>query len=354
MSSGQLRCLGSSLFLKKTYGVGYQLTIEKNPRKYKPGQKGNADNEMVTENGQSGTNNKSLNGAYSFEDEDVIDDRLKGIVFGAVSKASLLSNVGTEMTFQLPLGASASFTSMFNQLDKETDEGGIVTYGVGITTLDEVFLLVARGEDKSKKEYASSGNIGAGPRVPLDMEKSERSRMDLENEGLFVRHLGALFTKRAVNFKRDKKAWLCTTILPSLFVLLGLLLFKYASPQRDLGPVTLSLNDFNEGVNVNPRNPIPFNDASSPYTCQPGLCMYDPPVVQNKMTNEKYYFCGAQANLANLSQVYMGDTPLCSVHDTDKTTSRITEAGAEAIGLSSITNVNQVRKMHCLNCCMSA
>ncbi len=29
MSEGQLRCVGSSLFLKKTYGVGYQLTIEK-------------------------------------------------------------------------------------------------------------------------------------------------------------------------------------------------------------------------------------------------------------------------------------------------------------------------------------
>ena len=31
MAEGQLRCLGSSLFLKKTYGVGYQLTIEKQP-----------------------------------------------------------------------------------------------------------------------------------------------------------------------------------------------------------------------------------------------------------------------------------------------------------------------------------
>ena len=30
MSEGQLRCCGSSLFLKKTYGVGYQLTLEKN------------------------------------------------------------------------------------------------------------------------------------------------------------------------------------------------------------------------------------------------------------------------------------------------------------------------------------
>ena len=29
MAEGQLRCAGSSLFLKRHYGVGYQLTIEK-------------------------------------------------------------------------------------------------------------------------------------------------------------------------------------------------------------------------------------------------------------------------------------------------------------------------------------
>lgn len=32
MTEGQLCCCGSSLFLKKKFGVGYQLTIEKLPR----------------------------------------------------------------------------------------------------------------------------------------------------------------------------------------------------------------------------------------------------------------------------------------------------------------------------------
>ena len=30
MAEGQLRCVGSSLFLKSKFGVGYQLTIIKN------------------------------------------------------------------------------------------------------------------------------------------------------------------------------------------------------------------------------------------------------------------------------------------------------------------------------------
>jgi ATP-binding cassette subfamily A (ABC1) protein 3 len=187
MSEGRLRCLGSSLFLKKTYGVGYQLTIEKKPKK------------NIHSSGDD-KNDASV-------DQRAVDDKLEEIVKGAVPKASLLSNVGTEMSYQLPLAASAAFSGMFEQLDVEADQGNVVTYGVGVTTLDEVFLLVARGGETSDKKsaFASSSNRLNGMSAAEDADKSVRSRMDLENDGLVVRHIGALFKKRAVNFKRDKK-----------------------------------------------------------------------------------------------------------------------------------------------------
>ena len=169
MAEGQLRCVGSSLFLKKTYGVGYQLTIEK----------------------------KS-------SDHADFDDKLDSLVKESVPEANMLSNVGTELTYQLPLSASASFVPMLNGLDKEVDQKNVVTYGVGITTLDEVFLLVARG-DSADKEKLQSSMRPAGDVVDNEASKSLRSRMDLETEKLFARHLGALFRKRAANFKRDKK-----------------------------------------------------------------------------------------------------------------------------------------------------
>jgi ATP-binding cassette subfamily A (ABC1) protein 3 len=188
MAEGQLRCLGSSLFLKKAYGVGYQLTIEKKAKK-------NIESSGDDENGVT-------------VDQHAIDDKLMGIVKDAVPNASLLSNVGTEMSYQLPLAAAAAFTGMFEQLDDETDQGNVVTYGVGVTTLDEVFLLVARGGEtndrKSARKSASSAKLLEGMSAE-DAEKSIRSRMDLENDGLVLRHIGALFKKRAVNFKRDKK-----------------------------------------------------------------------------------------------------------------------------------------------------
>jgi ATP-binding cassette, subfamily A (ABC1), member 3 len=179
MAAGQLRCAGSSLFLKKHYGVGYQLTIEKNPKATTIGSSAHA----------------------SHEDKTAIDDNLQAIVTGAVSEASLLSNVGTEMSFQLPLGAAANFTPMFEALDTEVDNAKIVTYGVSITTLDEVFLLVARGETGDKTELRSSRVAVEGDGLTTSEDKSHRSRMNLEDDGLFLRHFQALFQKRALSFK---------------------------------------------------------------------------------------------------------------------------------------------------------
>ena len=97
MSEGRLRCAGSSLFLKRHYGVGYQLTI-------------------IKKGGKSG--GTSMGG-----DGEGIDHTLEEIVKGAVPSAATLSNVGTESSFQLPIGASSEFVGMFEQLDQQKESG---------------------------------------------------------------------------------------------------------------------------------------------------------------------------------------------------------------------------------------
>lgn len=307
MAEGQLRCLGSSLFLKKTYGVGYQLTIEKKPLSAKQLSKGES--------------HKSS-----------IDKKLEKAVFGNVESANLLTNVGTEMSFQLPLGASSTFAPMFNKLEELISNGKIVTYGVGITTLDEVFLLVARGAAGEKAHLRSSEYDGKPSNV-VDNDRSVSSnisKMDLESEKMFGRHLSALFRKRALNFKRDRKAWCCTTICPSICVLLGFLLFAFVLPERNLDALVMDLDDYNPDV-PSPRNPIAFN-IDDRYACQPGKCIYENPIVNSQDTGELYYFCGIDA--------YVGNGTVCSTDDYADTISRITDAGAEPVGIS-VTNVNE-------------
>lgn len=174
---------------------------------------------------------------------------------------------------------------------------------------DEVFLVVARGgTPEHRKSHLSSSFFGLNENktaVVEDDDKSSKSRMNLEKEGLFFRHLGALFKKRAANFKRDKKAWVCTTIIPSVFVLIGFVVYLLASRKRSLAPLTLQLEDYNIDVKQEPINPIPFNSPDQPYTCEPAQCMYLP-VVSSPATDESYVYCGTLGSL-NLGTLLNGN-----------------------------------------------
>ncbi len=186
LAEGQLRCCGSSLFLKKEFGVGYQISIDK------------------------------------ISASERIDETVTDIIMNAVPEATVLSNVSSELSFQLPLDSSSQFVSMFSELDKIVESREISMYGVSITTLEEVFIMVGRGETGNREILASSlknvKNEG-GPGFAEEVQSSNASYASAENissKHLFGRHVQALLQKRALNFKRDKKAWVSTSFKISL------------------------------------------------------------------------------------------------------------------------------------------
>jgi ATP-binding cassette, subfamily A (ABC1), member 3 len=293
MSDGRLCCCGSPLFLKKTYGVGYQLTIEKGTE---------ADYRKSSDNTQD--RNEPFN----------CDDVLKEIVKQAVPEASLLSNVRSELSYQLPIGAASRFPKMFERLDQQVKKKHIITYGVSITTLDEVFQLVARGGHKQKeKEHFPSSMHLDNTALGSDTDSqtiSLRSRMNLNNENLFFAHVGTLFHKRAAIFRRDKKAWLCTTILPSIFVLVGLIFFTYAAPDRNLDKISLNFDSYNPTINTEPSDPLMYNKAGNPFSCQPGSCIYP---MFDDVSKEVTSFCGAGSNSSASCSITSSDTIMATL-----------------------------------------
>jgi ATP-binding cassette, subfamily A (ABC1), member 3 len=93
MGDGKLRCCGSSLFLKRTYGVGYNMTVEK----------------------------KNSN---TFD-----SNAMTAIVMSYIPAATLLTNVGTELTFQLPFNSSEKFQPLFEHMDANEESLGVQSYG---------------------------------------------------------------------------------------------------------------------------------------------------------------------------------------------------------------------------------
>lgn len=315
LGEGQLRCVGSSLFLKKAYGVGYQLTIGRGNQPEPEGLKSESMDEKSCDNkikfSFSGLSNNSV------LDPDA-ESRVNRAVQDAVPEATVLSDVGAELSYQLPLTSAGSFASMFDELDAEVDNGAIGCYGVSITTLDEVFQLVTRGAApycqglQRLQSLDSQSRVSAGANGILkSMETNGTADVTMESDHsvvnpveqplikydnqLFTRHVSALLKKRALYFRRDKKAWVCTTILPTLFVFIGFLIFVLTAPSRLMDPLTLDIRDYNPVFSPE-DNLVVFNSPDNPFACQPGVCTHG--WVENvSSTNELYIFCGFEARL---------------------------------------------------------
>jgi ATP-binding cassette, subfamily A (ABC1), member 3 len=62
------------------------------------------------------------------------------VVLFCYFKAEVLSDVGAEISFQLPSNASASFKALLMDIDAHTDDLCVSSYGMSVTTLEEVSL----------------------------------------------------------------------------------------------------------------------------------------------------------------------------------------------------------------------
>ncbi|CBJ29591.1 conserved unknown protein [Ectocarpus siliculosus] len=138
MAEGELRCMGSSLFLKGLYGVGYTLTVIKADE----GDGGGGGGGDAWE-GQSPPPGRLMVAAKDGK------DALEALVLRFVPEALTVSKVGKERNYRLPFASSSNFVDMFREIDFRKEQLGVAGYGVSVTTLEEVFLRVGHGAEMS-------------------------------------------------------------------------------------------------------------------------------------------------------------------------------------------------------------
>jgi ATP-binding cassette subfamily A (ABC1) protein 3 len=222
MARGELQCCGSPLFLKNLYGVGYTLTI------------------CTTQ---------------SFDAMRVLQ-----LLTSFIPGVQPLSQNGSEHSFRLPFRSVAHFADVFDSFDRDQEELGIITYGISVTTLEEVFLSVDDHHDEDltvgKRSRALSlgggGGDGGGSRsvsdaaqggsdnsashdadyasVQIDASSSDPSAavnmMTLRPVLLtgwkkFRCHVRALLWKRFLHARRDRQTQLWTLLYPLIILFLG-------------------------------------------------------------------------------------------------------------------------------------
>ncbi|XP_052071542.1 cholesterol transporter ABCA5-like [Mytilus californianus] len=226
ISKGQLRCCGSSLFLKNRFGIGYHLNMVVGKV---------SDNESITD-----------------------------LVCKNVDGARHRRTHGKELAYTLPLEEVGSFKNLFAALEsKSTDVStlaesmGIKSYGVSMTTLEEVFLALEEDDQSMDiKDVLKLGHHHAASADTLDnnqdaeptskstvniLEAFENSPLIKEQDNLKTQQFWALSKIRLIRSWKDKALLFVNLFLPVVFVVIGLIVSKTSAKNTETAPSPLNL-----------------------------------------------------------------------------------------------------------------
>lgn len=178
MADGELKCCGSPFFLKKQFGTGYRLICVKN------------------ENCNSGAVTALLR-SY-----------IPNVVFESENKS--------EIFYQLPEDQVRFFEPMFSELEAQTDALDLKSFGISLTTMEDVFMKF--GTDDFKPTQTGNSLTQISENKSVDPETGAR---DLNSQGflLLICQTAAIFMKRFLTRLSDWKSFL-------IYNLIGLLYFS--------------------------------------------------------------------------------------------------------------------------------
>ncbi|KNC76009.1 hypothetical protein SARC_11479 [Sphaeroforma arctica JP610] len=251
ISDGQLKCIGSSLYLKQAYGAGYHLVCT----------------------AKRGTSKIA----------DSIDvNALTRLIMSFVPVAKLESSVGAEVTYTMPSSDAKVFPDLLKALD---DYSEVEDYGLSMTTMEEVFLAangfsnltdddnngetggaldmpeksadgpmtdVTSKHDMYDTSAKSADSVGETAVASVEMKPVAKSGMRQKlfqpsplktGMALKKQQYTAMVKKRYVHSKRDKGAVLCQWVFPIIFMVLAMVLAKTIKEDFDRPPLTFNIND---------------------------------------------------------------------------------------------------------------
>nr|ALU63310.1 ATP-binding cassette transporter subfamily A member 1-like protein [Oryzias melastigma] len=267
ISHGKMRCCGSSIFLKKSFGSGYYLTLVRSGTEIMTAQRsgiilGKIEEEPNESDSPSGSSLDEGFGSQSSDNSNPADlNHVTQFVRRHVPEAVFLESIGQEITFILPYARArdGTFATLFQELDQVMDKLGLTSYGVSDTTLEEIFLKVAEdtGVDKEisptkepvVKDYKKNSRESKRRSISRLHGRAEKAKgkdelkekfcnkvedcrknASVSGRGSVVitgwelirRQFLALFIKRFHHARRSRKGLIAQVVLPAVFVCLAL------------------------------------------------------------------------------------------------------------------------------------
>jgi ATP-binding cassette subfamily A (ABC1) protein 3 len=185
--------------------------------------------------------------------------------------------IGTEISYQLQLEAADTFPVLFDHLDQNLQSLGVESYGISVTTLEEVFLRVGQAadhedhhdkaeEEKRSGQHESKSNSGNKDHLPVPITIDVAGK-DVQQStpppASFGRQVNALLIKRLHHTMRDRKSLMWQIGYPVLILLFGLLILKLAGGSSGPPAMYLEPSMFNSPMAVPLGHPSTVANATT-------------------------------------------------------------------------------------------
>ncbi|XP_063234389.1 phospholipid-transporting ATPase ABCA3-like [Bacillus rossius redtenbacheri] len=235
LAGGELRCCGSPFFLKKKYGTGYHLVVVKGP---------DCDPHAVT---------------------GLLRRYLPGVDAG--------QSTASELSYLLDERQSAVFEPMLRELEDKQACLGVKSYGLALTTMEEIFMKVGKEQDMLPQNGNLCHENGADD-FKMNMARhipNGKAANDLKTDiadglggwmptgaRLALNQLRAVALKSALHAWRTGVLFLVQLLIPVVNISVTFLVVERWQSSRDLPPIELSPELYGE-----PLTPVALLSSSS-------------------------------------------------------------------------------------------
>ena len=198
ISQGELKCVGSPIWLRTQFGGGYYLSIE---------------------------SDKDYKVDRFFEQYNDTLEEEKRVV--------KVEEKGQETLYRIPYAnLEERLEDLLGNLENSTKELNIKSYGIHDTSLEEIFIKIAKEEDiiedVDDDEDRRPGRPGSGSKVAPD-DMFEKPYLDgqgikgtITGWSLLWNQFCAMFSKRFSTTLGNKKIFVASVIVPPIFILISL------------------------------------------------------------------------------------------------------------------------------------
>ncbi|XP_055935809.1 phospholipid-transporting ATPase ABCA1-like [Argiope bruennichi] len=200
MADGQIQCCGSPMFLKQKFGTGYHLHVVKD---------------------------QYFN--------------MQGLVFllqKYVPDVTVENELEKDISFRLPTATGKEFADMFEELESQKSKLGVISFGITITTMEDVFLNVSNISDVNSK--LQSGKLNQNINEQLEDVYGDSAKV--RPQPRLVNQFMALLIKRFHYAKRHWGILTAQIIIPFLIMCLCFINLKSAQLKKDIDPLKLDIS----------------------------------------------------------------------------------------------------------------